>query len=141
MPQLSNEADQAFRPSRQVLLPVILFILTLATTTLAGADMMYLFRSDLAFTLDFERYGMLLQNPRFLAEGLIFSIPLLLILMAHEMGHFLACEYYHVDATFPYVIPVPPRLERWVRLSASAPRSTHGGLCSILRLRVQSLGS
>lgn len=107
LPQLSNEAHQAFRPSRQILLPVVLFLLTLATTTLAGADMMYLFRSDLAFTLDFERYGMLLQNPHYLIDGLIFSIPLLLILMAHEMGHFLACEYYHVDATFPYFIPFP----------------------------------
>ena len=69
--------------------------------------MMYLFRRDLAFTLDFERYGVILQNPGILAEGLIFSIPLLLILFAHEMGHFLACEYYQVDATYPYFIPFP----------------------------------
>jgi membrane-associated protease RseP (regulator of RpoE activity) len=106
-PLLSNEAARAFRPSRQVAVPAILLVLTLATTTLAGADMMYLFRGDLAFTLDFERYGMLLQNPRMLADGLIFSLPLLLILFAHEMGHFLACEYYQVDATYPYFIPFP----------------------------------
>ena len=27
--------------------------------------------------------------------------------IAHELGHFLACEYYRVDATFPYFVPVP----------------------------------
>jgi membrane-associated protease RseP (regulator of RpoE activity) len=107
LPPLSNEAERAFRPSRQTVLPALLFMLTLATTTIAGADMMYLFRRDLPFTLDFDRYGMLLQSPSLLLEGFIFSIPLLLILFAHEMGHFLACEYYQVDATYPYFIPFP----------------------------------
>ena len=88
-------------------LPVLLFLLTLFSTTLAGADMMYLFQRDLAFTLDSDRYSMLLASPALLANGLIFSLPLLLILFAHEMGHFLACEYYEVDATYPYFIPFP----------------------------------
>lgn len=29
------------------------------------------------------------------------------ILMAHEMGHYLACRYYRVDASLPYFIPFP----------------------------------
>lgn len=107
LPPLSNEAERAFRPSRQVVLPLALLGLTLLTTTIAGADMMYLFRRDLPFTIDFERYGMLLKDPAMLIDGLIFSLPLLMILLAHEMGHFLACEYYRVDATYPYFIPFP----------------------------------
>jgi membrane-associated protease RseP (regulator of RpoE activity) len=106
-PPLSNESERTFRRSRQVVLPVGLFLLTLVTTTLAGADMMYLFRHDLAYTIEGERYLIILQNPTLIADGLIFSIPLLLILFAHEMGHFLACEYYQVDATYPYFIPFP----------------------------------
>jgi len=90
-----------------VILPVALFLLTLLSTTIAGADMMYLFRRDLPYTVDIERYLVLFQSPALLLEGLIFSVPLLLILFAHEMGHFLACEYYQVDATFPYFIPFP----------------------------------
>jgi membrane-associated protease RseP (regulator of RpoE activity) len=31
----------------------------------------------------------------------------LLILGAHEMGHYLACRYYDVDASLPFFIPVP----------------------------------
>lgn len=47
-------------------------------------------------------------NPHILAEGLIFSVALLTILTAHEMGHYLACRYYNVSATLPFFIPAPP---------------------------------
>src|SRR4030095_3959445 len=30
------------------------------------------------------------------------------ILFAHEMGHYLACRQYGVDATLPFFIPAPP---------------------------------
>ena len=92
---------------RQLWLPILLLVLTSITTTLAGADMMYLFRRNLPFTMDGERYLLVLTSPQFWLEGVIFSAPLLLILFAHEMGHFLACEYYDVDATYPYFIPFP----------------------------------
>src|SRR6185437_2644223 len=29
------------------------------------------------------------------------------ILMAHEMGHYLACVWYNVDATLPFFLPSP----------------------------------
>jgi membrane-associated protease RseP (regulator of RpoE activity) len=32
---------------------------------------------------------------------------LLSILLAHEMGHYLACRYYGVDATLPFFLPAP----------------------------------
>jgi membrane-associated protease RseP (regulator of RpoE activity) len=35
-------------------------------------------------------------------------VSLLAILLSHEMGHYLACRYYRVDATLPYFIPAPP---------------------------------
>lgn len=40
-------------------------------------------------------------------NGLPFSISLLGILMAHEMGHYLAARYFNVIATPPYFIPFP----------------------------------
>ncbi len=39
--------------------------------------------------------------------GLWYSIPLLIILSAHEFGHYFACRYHNVDATLPYFIPAP----------------------------------
>ncbi len=42
-----------------------------------------------------------------LLSGLAFSVPLLIILSAHEFGHYFACRYYDVDATLPYYLPAP----------------------------------
>ena len=36
-----------------------------------------------------------------------YSVGVLTILGAHEMGHYFACRYYRVDATLPYFIPLP----------------------------------
>jgi membrane-associated protease RseP (regulator of RpoE activity) len=34
-------------------------------------------------------------------------VALMSILVAHEMGHYIACRYYRVDATLPFFIPFP----------------------------------
>ena len=49
-----------------------------------------------------------LLHPQILGQGLIFSGALLTILLAHEMGHYIACRRYGVDATLPFFIPAPP---------------------------------
>ena len=49
-----------------------------------------------------------IAHPAILFEGLRFSVALLTILLAHEMGHYLACRYYGVSATLPFFIPAPP---------------------------------
>jgi membrane-associated protease RseP (regulator of RpoE activity) len=41
------------------------------------------------------------------ADGARLAIGLLTILVAHEMGHYLAARYYRVDATLPFFIPFP----------------------------------
>jgi membrane-associated protease RseP (regulator of RpoE activity) len=46
-------------------------------------------------------------TPALLQLGLSFSVPLLLILGSHELGHYLACRYYGVPATVPYFLPAP----------------------------------
>jgi membrane-associated protease RseP (regulator of RpoE activity) len=43
-----------------------------------------------------------------LLHGFWYSGTLLGILGAHEMGHYLLCRRYNVDATLPYFIPMPP---------------------------------
>ena len=40
-------------------------------------------------------------------QGAWYSATILAILGTHEMGHYLACRYYGVDASLPYFIPAP----------------------------------
>ena len=53
-------------------------------------------------------FASLASDPAILFHALSFSISLLFILICHEMGHYLACRYYRVDATLPYFMPTPP---------------------------------
>lgn len=75
------------------LLHAVLFVSTFFTTTLAGA-----------FIAGVDP----LEDFRLLARGLPFSISLMAILTAHEMGHYFASRRFGVMATLPYFIPVPP---------------------------------
>jgi membrane-associated protease RseP (regulator of RpoE activity) len=36
-----------------------------------------------------------------------YSVPLLLILLCHEMGHYVPARFYSLRATLPYFIPIP----------------------------------
>ena len=76
---------------------VLLFLLTLATTTIVGAD------HYRAFAADFGSRDV----PFDWLTGFWYSGTLLLILGAHEMGHYLYCRRYQVDATLPYFLPAP----------------------------------
>jgi membrane-associated protease RseP (regulator of RpoE activity) len=80
---------------------VVLFLLTLATTTMAGVGHYASFASDLGrVTLD-------LTTTQLILRGLWYSGAVLLILGAHEFGHYFACRYYGIDASLPYFIPLP----------------------------------
>jgi membrane-associated protease RseP (regulator of RpoE activity) len=46
-------------------------------------------------------------SPALLLNGFWYSGTILLILGAHELGHYLACRYYQVDASLPFFIPMP----------------------------------
>jgi membrane-associated protease RseP (regulator of RpoE activity) len=42
-----------------------------------------------------------------LLPGLLFSIPLMGVLLGHEMGHYVAARRHNLDASPPYFIPAP----------------------------------
>ncbi len=75
---------------------IVLFCLTVVTTTIAGA-----------FYVDQKTAT---SWTRFFLNGWLFSVPLLSILIVHEMGHFLAGKRHKLDVTLPYFIPAIPPL-------------------------------
>ncbi len=97
-------------PKNRLWLHVLLFVVTMFTTTLVGAHMQYNFSHNLPFfdiNRDLDIFNIALRSPTIFFAGLPFSLTLLTILMAHELGHYLACVYYQVDATLPFFLPAP----------------------------------
>ena len=52
-------------------------------------------------------FTILQARPLLLLDGLAFSLTLMTILLAHELGHYFACRYYGIDASLPYFLPFP----------------------------------
>jgi membrane-associated protease RseP (regulator of RpoE activity) len=49
----------------------------------------------------------MVKDPQVIALGIIYAVVLMGILLGHELGHFLTCRYYSINATLPYFIPFP----------------------------------
>lgn len=83
---------------KQLTRPVLalgLLLVTLLTTTAAGATFMGITEADLQ------------EAPTAIWQGLPYALSLMLILGCHEMGHYLTARRYKMQATLPYFIPVP----------------------------------
>jgi membrane-associated protease RseP (regulator of RpoE activity) len=103
-----SEVDEP-RLCHRYWLHALLFLLTLVSTTVVGAGLAESFAANRPSSLDGDLYGYvrMWHDPAFLLQGLPFSLTLLTILMAHEMGHYLTARYYLVDVSLPYFLPAP----------------------------------
>lgn len=126
MPVRSRSRVQARRlyQRRQFRTSVLLFLATLFSTFLVGSQFMLV---NLAPALFSDVYRQAVESEilkrslqtgqppvtveRLLYEttldGLRYAVPLMFILLCHEMGHFLQSVRYHIPASFPYFIPLP----------------------------------
>jgi membrane-associated protease RseP (regulator of RpoE activity) len=109
-------------------LHVLLLVLTLITTSAVGARLEYNFRQNRPFLAeDLIAVVVSLQEPWTLSSGLPFAGTLITILFAHEMGHYLTCRYYGIDATLPYFLPAPTligTLGAFIRIRSPIVRRT-----------------
>ena len=87
------QPEPVLAPARISATNLTLFLLTLLTTTMAGAYMAGVEHP--------------LLSPRGLAQGLTFSVPLMAILLFHELGHYITARRNHVNVSLPYFIPAP----------------------------------
>jgi len=93
-------AEVAAVPQSSPALAVLLFLLTLVSTTLAGTSYYIGF---LVMAGSDKEVPIL----RALWGGFPYAFAIMAILLAHELGHYLACRYYRLSATYPYFIPLP----------------------------------
>jgi len=91
-----------------VWLHLLLFLLTLLSTTAVGARLAFNFEQNRPTYVDDLWLAITsIAQPDTLLAGLPFSLTLLTILLAHEMGHYLTCRYYGIEASLPYFLPAP----------------------------------
>lgn len=109
----SLPAPEGPQPRPRYWLHGLLLVATCFTTLVVGARLEFNFLNNLPlFTggnelIPFFPIGWVLANPSRLLLGIPFSAALLIILLSHEMGHYLLCRYYGVRATLPFFIPAP----------------------------------
>ena len=115
-------------PHGRLWVQVLLFALTLLTTTFAGGCHYFFFSIDLA-SADFPPLAgpsltEAFLTPLFYLHGLWYSLTILAILGCHEMGHYIACLRYDVIATRPFFLPAPVltgTLGAFIRIKSRIP--------------------
>ena len=101
------------RPKQRYWLHALLLAITLFTTLVVGSGMQSNFLRGLPpltpgdSLIPFFPIEQVLHHPAQMLLGIPFSATVMLILLSHEMGHYLYCRYYQVDATLPFFIPFP----------------------------------
>lgn len=94
-------------------LHALLAVATLFTTTIAGAHFAGLDPLRLDYHPGGAAFPLSLHfTPLYLLQGLAFSVPLLLTLFGHEMGHYLTARRHAMDVSPPFFIPSPS----WINL-------------------------
>lgn len=97
-------------------LHLLLFVITFITTTLAGAEhanypfsfMGWVWGGEEAlafFGVDETGFHFFMGWEEF-KDGMLYSVPFLLILSCHEFGHYFTARYYNIKTSLPYYIPV-----------------------------------
>ncbi|MGB8011071.1 MAG: site-2 protease family protein [Terriglobales bacterium] len=119
------------RPPRQRWWLYVLFLLlTLFSTMVVGARMEANFLRRIPVfslnddTLSLFPIGWIAHHPANLLLGLPFSLTLMFILFAHEMGHYLYARHYRVHVTPPFFVPFPSligTLGAFIRIKGSIP--------------------
>lgn len=96
-------------PNRRIWLNLILFVVTVFSTFFVGItwSLSYKYADILSENPQMSLDVQIFSDPQIISLSIIYAVVLLGILLGHELGHFLTCQYYRINATLPYFIPAP----------------------------------
>lgn len=100
---------RSFFDKKRTWLNILLFCLTALSTYFVGISwsLSYLYAEAVSQGDQISIGPGILKDPQVVSLSLVYAVVLIGILLAHEMGHYLTCRYYRIDATLPFFIPAP----------------------------------
>ncbi len=98
-----------FFAKNRVWLNILLFVVTVLATFIVGFSWSasYKYADTLFGNPHLASDPAVMLDPEIITLSLVYAVVLIGILLGHELGHFLTCRYYKIDATLPYFIPAP----------------------------------
>jgi hypothetical protein len=99
----------SFFAQKRFWLNFLLFVVTVFSTFYVGFfwSINYKYADTLAQEPGIPANPAVILDPGIVGLSLIYAVVLIVILLGHELGHFLTCRFYRIDATLPYFIPAP----------------------------------
>jgi membrane-associated protease RseP (regulator of RpoE activity) len=104
------ETGSSFSLKKRIWLNIVLFVITIFSTFFVGTSLSLNFKYTEVLAQNSPSALALaekLRDPQVISLSLIYVVVLLGILLGHELGHFLTCRHYKINATLPYFIPAP----------------------------------
>ncbi len=88
---------------------ILLFIVTCFSAFFVGLtwSASYIYSDQLTRDSQSLPAPEIFTDPRVIGLSLVYAVVLIVILLGHEMGHYLTCRHYHIEATLPFFIPAP----------------------------------
>ena len=110
---LADDVEQPVvqrRYRRRYQLPAVLFLLTCVSTFFVGVTWWYPLEYFALPSFDSGVDGLIPLRRMIIShwqDGLIYMVAVLAILLAHEMGHFVATVRHRIAASLPFFLPFP----------------------------------
>jgi hypothetical protein len=104
-----GRTSPAFFAQKRVWLNFLLFAVTVCSTFFVGFSwsINYKYADALAQNSGITGNTSVFLDPEIVSLSLVYAVVLIVILLGHELGHFLTCRFYKIDSTLPYFIPAP----------------------------------
>jgi len=95
--------------NKRAWLNIILFLATVISAFIVGISwsLSYTFAETISEGSPDSLSLKALQDPRIILLSILYAAVLMTILLGHELGHYLTCRRYGINATLPFFIPAP----------------------------------